>query len=284
MVFALDWRFGCFGEAMTSSIFIPDLDDVRRAQAVIGAYMRTRLEIIAARPGNPLGAVFRQIGQAVALRAPGFPASLFNRAYGFCDEQIEHIPALIDWYAAGGAFELAPGREIARTARLLAAAGYAQTGFHATFAGPAALPNAPSPGIEVRRVESEDDIRSFAEVYHLGWAITGFRVPVAPWLTAPGWSLYLASCDGAPAGVAIGYLNGEDAYLADSAVDPRFRRRGVHRALLDRRCDDARAAGATRLYSGADVLSASSRNMQRKGLVLLYTEAIWTGPQPKAAG
>ena len=271
---------------MTASIFIPDLDDVRRAQAVIGAYTRTRLEIIAARPGNPLGAEFRQFDGAVALRAPGFPASQFNRAYGFRDEHLEHIPALINWYAAGagGAFGLAPGRPIAETARLLAEAGYVQTGFHATFAGPAELPNAPSLGVEVSLVESEDDLKAFADVYHLGWAITGFRVPVAPWLSAPGWSLYLARRDGEPAGVAIGYVNGEDAYLADSAVDPRFRRRGVHRALLDRRCDDAREAGATRIYSGANYLSASSRNMQRKGLVLLYTEAILTGPQPKAAG
>lgn len=268
------------------SVFIPDLDDVRRAQGVIGAYTRTRLEIIAARPGNPLGAEFRQFGGAVALRAPGFPNSAFNRAYGFCDEQIDAVPGLIDWYAAGagGVFELAPGRPIARTARLLAEAGYVQTGFHATFAGPAELPNASSPGVEVVQVESEDALKAFADVYHLGWAITGFRVPMGPWLTAPGWSLYLARCDGEPAGVAIGYVNGEDAYLADSAVDPRFRRRGVHRALLDRRCDNARDAGATRIYSGADYLSASSRNMQRKGLVQLYTEAILTAPQPKAAG
>jgi GNAT superfamily N-acetyltransferase len=267
-------------------IFIPDLSDVRRAQAVIGAYTRTRLEMIAARPGNPLGAEFRPFDGAVALRAPGFPNSAFNRVYGICDEHIDEVPALIDWYAAGagGAFELTPGRPIARTARLLAEAGYVQTGFHATFAGPAELANAPSPGIEVDQVDSDDNLKVFADVYHLGWAITGFRVPMAPWLAAPGWSLYLARCDGEPAGVAVGYVNGEDAYLADSAVDPRFRRRGVHRALLDRRCDDARAAGATRVYSGADYLSASSRNMQRKGLVQLYTEAILALPQPKAAG
>jgi ribosomal protein S18 acetylase RimI-like enzyme len=271
---------------MTTSVFIPDLDDVRRAQAVIGAYTRTRLEIIAARPGNPMGAEVRQFGAAAALRAPGFPAPHFNRGYGFSDEQIEQIPALIDWYAAGagGSFELAPGREIAGMARLLAAAGYVQTGFHATFAGPADLPDAPSPGVETQRVMGEGDLRLFADAYHLGWAISGFRVPMTPWLAATGWSLYLAHCDGEPAGAAILYVNGEDAYLADSAVDPQFRRRGVHRALLDRRCDDARAAGARRIYSGADFLSASSRNMQRKGLVLLYTEALLTGPQPKAAG
>jgi hypothetical protein len=184
------------------------LDDVRRAQGVIGAYTRTRLEIIAARPGNPMGAEAREFGEAVALRAPGSSGGHFNYGYGFCDEQIEHIPALIEWYAAGagGSFELAPGREIAQTAKLLAAAGYVQTGFHATFAGPAEMANAPSAGVDVQRVEGEDDLKIFADVYHLGWAITGFRIPMKPWLTAPGWSLYLARCDGEPAGMAIVYV------------------------------------------------------------------------------
>jgi ribosomal protein S18 acetylase RimI-like enzyme len=77
------------------------------------------------------------------------------------------------------------------------------------------------------------------------------------------------------AGAAILYVAGGDAYLADSAVDPAFRRRGVHRALLDARCTDAAAAGAQTIFSGADYLSASARNMQRKGLSLLYTKAIW---------
>jgi GNAT superfamily N-acetyltransferase len=100
-------------------------------------------------------------------------------------------------------------------------------------------------------------------------------MPMTPWLASPGWSLYLATIQGRPAGAAILYVAGEDAYLADGAVDPDFRRHGVHRAMLDRRCDEARAAGATRIYSGADVLSASYRNQMRKGLVLLYTETIF---------
>jgi ribosomal protein S18 acetylase RimI-like enzyme len=260
------------------AVYIPTLDDVRRAQAMVGGYTRTRVEIIVARPGNPMGAEIRQFDGAVALRAPGFPGSNFNRAYGFCDEHIEHIPALIDWYAAGvgGGFDLAPGQETAKTAALLAEAGYRQTGFHATLVGPVDLPEAPMAGVEVERVEDEEALAPFGDVYHRGWNITDFRVPMTPWLTAPGWRLYLARLDGDPAGAAILYLDGEDAYLADGAVDPAFRGRGVHRMLLDRRVADARAAGARRVYCGADFLSASYRNQLRMGLTLLYTEALWT--------
>jgi ribosomal protein S18 acetylase RimI-like enzyme len=267
--------------------FIPTPDDIIRAPAIVGAYTRTRLDMIAARPGNPMGAQARPAGGALALIARRFPSPNFNCVYGFCDDDIDHLPGLLDWYAEGGAvgrFQLAPGRPLERTFAALAAVRYAQTGFHATFAGPAALPDGPSPGVEVRKVGSHADLETFADVYHLGWAVTGYRVPIAPWLEAPGWSLYLGFCDGAPAGCAVLYLNEQGGYLADSAVDPAFRGRGVHRALLDRRCADAAMAGAARLYSGAEPYSASHRNMLRKGLALLYTEAVWTGPQPKAAG
>jgi ribosomal protein S18 acetylase RimI-like enzyme len=260
------------------TVFIPSLDDVQRAQAIVGGYTRSRQAIIAARPGNPMGAEAREFGAgAFALRTPGFPGSVFNRAYGFSDALIDEVPGVIDWFAAGvgGVFELAPGQPIIKTARLLAKAGYAQTGFHSTLVGPVGLPDAPAEGVEVVAVKDEADLPAFSDVYHRGWAFSDFRIPMTPWLTAPGWSLYLARFEGQPAGAAILYVVGEDAYLADGAVDPAFRRHGVHRALLDRRCADARAAGARRIFSGCDFLSASYRNQLRKGLVLLYTEALW---------
>jgi GNAT superfamily N-acetyltransferase len=266
-------------------MFIPDLEDVKRAQAVVGGYARTRLEIVASRPGNPMGASVRDYNEAVALRAAAAPSPQFNRAFGFSDDLVDEMPDLIAWYDAGmgAVFELAPGREITKITRLLQDAGYSQSGFHATFAG--ALDEASSaniPDVDVRPVESAEDLRSFGDAYHAGWQISAFRIPMDGWLNAHGWSLYLAACDGKAAGAAVSYTMGESVYLADSAVAPEFRRRGVHRALLDRRCEEARERGARHVYSGADFLSASARNMQRKGLKLLYTEAIWSGLKPSA--
>jgi ribosomal protein S18 acetylase RimI-like enzyme len=257
---------------------IPTFDDMRRAQAIVGGYTLTRLEIIAARPGNPMGAEVRAFdGGALALRAPGYRGSVFNRAYGFSDALIDEVPGVIDWFAAGigGVFELTPGAPIGKVARLLADAGYAQSGFHATMIGPVGLPEADPPEVEVVRFEDETTLAAFSDTYHKGWAITDFRVPMKPWLSATGWSLYLARFKDEPAGAAILYQTGDDAYLADGAVDPAFRGQGVHRALLDRRCADAEAAGAKRIFSGCNVLSASYRNQLRKGLNLLYTEALW---------
>ncbi|HLI65759.1 MAG TPA: GNAT family N-acetyltransferase [Caulobacteraceae bacterium] len=263
--------------------FIPTQDDVRRAQAIVGAYARTRLETIAARPGNPRGGEFRSFdGGAVALRMPGFPGSAFNNAYGFSDEHIEAIPGLIDWYKAGvgGAFALAPGAATVKTAGLLADAGFRLSVWHATMIGPPELPSAEAPGVTIEPVTDEAALGPFADVYHRGWNYTAFRIPMQSWLTAPGWRLYLARFEGEPAGAAILYLDGEDGYLADGAVDPDFRHHGVHRALLDRRVDDARAAGAKRIVSGCNYLSGSFRNQLRKGLSLLFTETFWALPPP----
>ena len=258
--------------------FIPELDDVRRAQAIVAGYTKSRQAIIAARPGNPMRAEARTFeGGGLALRTPGFPGSVFNRAYGFHDGLLNDLPGVIAWFAAGigGVFELAPGQPIAKTARMLADAGYSQSGFHATMVGPVDLAEQRASGVEVDKVEDEAALAMFSDAYHAGWAITDFRVPMGPWLGAPGWSLYLARRDGKPAGAAILYQVGEDAYLADGAVDPAFRGHGLHRALLDRRCSDAAATGAKRVFGGCEFLSGSYRNQLRKGLGLLYTEALW---------
>lgn len=264
--------------------FIPDLDDVRRARAIVSDYTRSRQAIIAARPGNPRGAECRTFeGGAIALRTLGSPGSVFfNRASGFHDGLIDEVAGVIAWFAegVGGVFELVPGAPIAKTARRLAEAGYAQSGFHATMAGPVGLPDAPAPGVEITRLTDPAELAAFSDAYHAGWAIAESRVPIAAWLGAPGWSLYLARVEGQPAGAAILYVTGADAYLADGAVDPAFRRHGVHRALLDRRCADAAEAGAERIFSGCDFLSASYRNQLRKGLSLLYTEALWENWPP----
>jgi ribosomal protein S18 acetylase RimI-like enzyme len=260
-------------------LLLTDLELVRRAQAIVGDYKASRLQIIADRPGNPMGAEIRRFEDAVACRAPPFGEHLFNRAVGFTDEQLDVALEVVSWYQEAevpGAFEIAPGPSSDRLLELLHSLGFRHTGFHARFAGrPSGREESP-PGVEVLRLANTEHIEAFSAAYHRGWAATGPPVPVEPWLGAPGWSLYLGLCDGNPAGAAVLYLCGGDAYLADCAVDPKYRRRGVHKALLDRRCDDAAAAGADVVFSGADFLSASHRNMSRKGLTLLFTTAIWT--------
>jgi len=41
------------------------------------------VQIIADRPGNPMGAGVRRFGDAIAARCPAFGEHLFNLAFGF---------------------------------------------------------------------------------------------------------------------------------------------------------------------------------------------------------
>ena len=92
-----------------------------------------------------------------------------------------------------------------------------------------------------------------------------FKSNVRPWLQQPGWSLYLARVNGRPAAAATLYVHDNVAYLADSATDPSFRRRGLHVAMLRRRMRDAGVSGADLVFSGAQPFSSSHRNMERVG-------------------
>src|SRR5690242_13242604 len=126
-----------------SEPFLPDLETVRRSEAIIGAYKASRLGIIAARPGNPLRAEVRRYGEALATRAPPFGEHLFKRAIGFTDADLAAASAVIDWYAEDrvpGAFEIAPGPPTMELMAMLHERGYRQVGFHATFAGWPDLP------------------------------------------------------------------------------------------------------------------------------------------------
>jgi GNAT superfamily N-acetyltransferase len=99
---------------------------------------------------------------------------------------------------------------------------------------------------------------------------------VRGWLRQPGWSLYLARCEGTPAATAVLYVADNVGYCADAATHPAFRGRGLQTALLHRRIADASAAGVDFVCSGADFLSQSHRNMERAGMRVLFVRSLWT--------
>ena len=78
---------------MSQGPLLPNVDLVRRCQAITAASGAIRVGTIAARPGNPLGAeVRRYAGGALALRTPPFGEHYFNRAFGFTDETLGAPP------------------------------------------------------------------------------------------------------------------------------------------------------------------------------------------------
>ena len=91
---------------------------------------------------------------------------------------------------------------------------------------------------------------------------------------APGVRRYLACIDGEPAGSASMRLDAGIAGMTGAATRGPFRRRGVQRALLQRRIEDARAAGCDIAVITRAPGTSSQANAQRRGFQLLYTRAV----------
>ena len=91
-----------------------------------------------------------------------------------------------------------------------------------------------------------------------------------------GMTRYLARVDGEPAGEAALNVDDRLAHLAGSGTVPRFRGRGVQKALISRRLADARQQGCDLAVVVTAPGSRSQRNVMRRGFQLLYTRAILT--------
>jgi GNAT superfamily N-acetyltransferase len=261
------------------------LDLIHRVLDADVAYTISRLQVLERLPGNPIGVAYQKFGGTVtALMARHIPSPSFNRVVGLRAGDERHIAPLAAWYREHGVtarFEMAPGDYDAALGRELARQGYYQSGFHAALiCRPGDLVAVPTPA-DVELVTSAALMEEYLQAYVAGWGLPEkehdrFKANVRPWLGQPGWSLYLGRIDGRPAAAATLYVHGGLGYCADATTDPAFRRRGLQLALLHRRIADAREAGVDLVFSGAEFLSPSHRNMERIGMRLLFIRATWT--------
>lgn len=120
-------------------------------------------------------------------------------------------------------------------------------------------------------------------------AAAGFSAPLPPLpeqvtlahviSARPGARLFIAEVDGAPAGVGELYIDGEVGWLSADTTLPRYRRRGVQRALQEVRMTVAAQAGCGLAVSEALPGSGSQRNMERLGFCVAYTRVDLLAPK-----
>jgi GNAT superfamily N-acetyltransferase len=246
------------------------------------SYTISRMRVLERIPGNPIGIAYRRIDdRAVALVSRFLPA--FTRVVGLRPGHEGVIEPLVAWYREYGVkptVEIVPGMFNAELGRELARHGFLPSGFHASLIGEPDSTTAPNTDIDVEQVVSGEMMEAFLDAYVAGWGIpekdhAQFKWNVRPWREQPGWSLYLARIDGRPAAAATLYVADRVAYLADAATAPAFRGRGIHAALLRRRIRDASAAGIDFVFSGAEPMGTSHRNMERAGLRLHFLRTKW---------
>ncbi|SET01058.1 Predicted acetyltransferase, GNAT superfamily [Oceanobacillus limi] len=90
-----------------------------------------------------------------------------------------------------------------------------------------------------------------------------------------GWRFYIAYVDKIPAGIGVLFRKGAFGMLAASATVPEFRNKGVHRALINRRVEDAKDMGCSFMVGQAAYGSVSQSNMEKAGMNITYTKSIW---------
>lgn len=87
---------------------------------------------------------------------------------------------------------------------------------------------------------------------------------------------WLARIDGVPAGGAAMAMTGGVAALFGASTLPRFRGRGVQRALLVQRLRAARDAGSDLAFLKTAPDSGSERNARRAGFEVVGEATVWT--------
>jgi hypothetical protein len=261
---------------------IPSLRLLRRTVEVETAYTLSRLKVLERIPGNPVGVAYRQIDAgAIALMAEHLPVASFNSVIGLRSGLEHHIAPLLAWYRGHDVepqVELVPGYDDPALGRELIRCGFFQAAFHASLVCAPCLQVTAPGNVACERVGTARQLESFLDAYARGRCIPSaaeFKANVRAWAAEPGWSLYLARLDGCDAGAAILYVNEGVGYCADAAVDPVFRRRGVHTALLGVRIAEASFAGVDFVCAGAEFLSQSYRNMARAGMRVQFVRALW---------
>jgi hypothetical protein len=228
---------------------------IERVLAADVSYTISRMRVLERIPGNPIGIGYRRIDDgAVALVSLFLPA--FRRVVGLRPGHEGEIEPLLAWYREYGVkptFEIVPGMFNAELGRELARHGFLPSGFHASLIGEphrTAAANADI-DIDIEQVVSESAMEQYLDAYVAGWG-----------LSEKDHAQY--------------YVADRVAYLADAATAPAFRGRGLHVALLRRRIREANAADVDFVFSGAEPMGTSHRNMERAGLRLHFLRTKWT--------
>lgn len=232
-------------------------------------------------PGDPRDVQIQRFGAATAICARAAPEHDFmNSLLGLAAADAGRVPEITDFYRGHGVrgwTEVPPGPDAGAVIDALAAAGWRQVGFHASFAGPPKPAPVAPPQVSVREVGAAD-AATFGEVLAGGHEVPEAdleqaRADMRGWAGRPGWRLYLAAVDGRQAAAAVLTMQPGVAYLANASTLPHARGRGCQRALLARRMADA--ADADLVCALAAFGSASHRNLLWAGLTLTHTQAVW---------
>lgn len=245
--------------------------------------LHSRLTAIKGINGNSMGVDIQRFGNATAFSVKNIPGPGFNTVKGLTDGDENIIHQVIDYYKEKEIpvrFELTPAHATSNLLAYLSEAGFYQSDFHTTLYAPLSSELEPIDSqITVRRLKG-NEFELFADIY-----VKGFQLPT---FLKSGiaqnnevlydnnhWDFYLASVEDEPAGIGVVFTKEGISTLAAAATVPNLRNHGVQSALIQERLNQARRLDSKLVIGQAKFASSSQNNMERAGMQVAYTKAIW---------
>lgn len=245
----------------------------------------SRLTAIKAIKDNPMEVDIQTFGNATAFSVKNIPGPSFNTVKGLSDGDEKFIDQIVDFYKQRNIpvrFELTPAHVSAELLTYLNHAGFYQSDFHTTlFASLSKVTKPINPTISIRKLE-ENEFDMFAEIYAKAFKmpiflIKGIAQNNQVLFNNKKWFFYIATVKNEPAGVGVLFITDGIANLAAAATLPHLRNQGVHQALIRKRINQAEVFNSKLVVAQANFGSVSQNNMERIGMKIAYTKAIWSG-------
>ena len=190
-----------------------------------------------------------RFGRTIALKA-----GHKNGVYCFASEDLTYLDEIIAFFEVDEikpAFYLTSMGFTEELGTTLTKADFYQSDFKQTalYGLPAQTLSPPASGIEIEQV-NEDTLEIFLETVANGfqWLLEwrdSAKNGLRHWSAEEGFYAYLARCQGEPAGAGVLFVHGGAGFLSHGAVNPRFRGKGYHMALLHHRLYAANELGCS---------------------------------------
>lgn len=245
----------------------------------------SRLTAIQGISGNPMGVEIQKFGDATAFSVTNIPGPSFNTVKGLTANDEKYVEKIIRFYKEKEIpvrFELTPAHVSPDLLTYLNTLGFYQLDFHTSlYKGTDSMLSEEKvePQISIRELEI-DEFDAFAEIYTNGFQMPSFlQNGVAQnnkiLYNNPNWTFYLASIDNVPAGVGVLFIKDRIATLAAAATVPSLRKNGIQSALIKKRIHQAYLEQCDLIAGQAKFGSTSQTNMEKAGMKIAYTKAIW---------
>lgn len=237
---------------------------------------------------NVYGAEIRQFGSAIALMVKQTHNLIFNRVMGAGDDTVEVLDDILEWYHANGRmcrFDIVPGVASNVLLSALTRRGFHHSSFYGAFYTEAIYDQGyvSTPEMQIERIPSGDR-ELMADIYAAGFNLPARSQPVMKdslkaLFDSPTTRFYGAQINGKLVAIGLLFISDSVGYLASTTTLPQYRSRGCQMALIHQRIADAALEQCGLIVSHAAFASISQRNLEKAGLRMAYTKAIWSQRQ-----